>query len=706
MLNSMDLLAKLLANENITVVRAPVKTASFDIVRRQLTLPQWKEMSPAVEEMLMGHEVGHALYTTNDYIRKDESRLLQTYMNVVEDVRIEKKIKNKYPGLRAAFTKAYKELADKDFFDIQNRDINKMLLIDRINLFYKIGYNCGARFSKVEQEFLTKIDRCDTIQDVYNVAKELLEFTREEVEKKRKEMQDSQDGEEGDGMDASLDYDDVLASDEDSDIMEQFEDDQNSSGDGGKKSIGGGSEPTEEDSELESHTDKALQRKLQDLADQSITTFNIEVKIETDNRTIVPYKEVYASMDECYQKMVTQAQTYHNDYYVRLLPNEEEFQSYYTKFMQDSDRVVSYLIKEFEMKKSANRMLRAQTSKSGEIDVRKLFAYKIKNDLFKRVTIVPDAKNHGMVFLLDWSGSMANAINDTVKQVINLAMFCHKAQIPYQVFAFSDSYIKYDDAATIPGAYVQSGALTNDLRMLELFSSKMKKHEFNDMVECMMRKPWQWSRRMTLGGTPLNESLLFLADYLDTFIKANSVEKVSLITLTDGEGTALEVRHNGAKILGGSYYSRGNTIRMNFIDPRTKRQYQMPFQGTQQTKVLLRILKDRYNLVNIGFHVLYMNKREIYNFVRVIYNLDPCNELYEHCDSIRKQVRDNDFAALSNTGFDELYLLSTTKLKTEEGDLQVTKDMNSKQVHKQLLKYLDRKVTSRVLLSRFIKMVA
>ena len=40
-----------------------------------------------------------------------------------------------------------------------------------------------------------------------------------------------------------------------------------------------------------------------------------------------------------------------------------------------------------------------------------LFQDDIKlEDIFKRLSIIPDAKNHGMILLLDWSGSMANVI--------------------------------------------------------------------------------------------------------------------------------------------------------------------------------------------------------------------------------------------------------------------------------------------------------
>ena len=93
MMNSKDLLARLLANENLNVIRANVATASFESITRTLTLPQWKDMTNEIEEMLIGHEVGHALYTTTEHMDKEDFRAIQGYMNVIEDVRIEKKVK-------------------------------------------------------------------------------------------------------------------------------------------------------------------------------------------------------------------------------------------------------------------------------------------------------------------------------------------------------------------------------------------------------------------------------------------------------------------------------------------------------------------------------------------------------------------------------------------------------------------------------------
>ena len=66
-------------------------------------------------------------------------------------------------------------------------------------------------------------------------------------------------------------------------------------------------------------------------------------------------------------------------------------------------KTVNYLVKEFEMKKSATAYRRATTSKTGVIDPMMLSKYKFTDDIFKKLSIVPDAKNHGMIILVDWS---------------------------------------------------------------------------------------------------------------------------------------------------------------------------------------------------------------------------------------------------------------------------------------------------------------
>lgn len=692
--NPIDLLAKLLANENITVVRAPVRTASFDIINRQLNLPTWENMSSDVEMMLVAHEVGHALYTTNDYIKPDESRLLQTYMNVVEDARIEKKIKIKYPGVRTSFTKAYKELLDKDFFEIQGRDVSKLLLIDRINIFYKLGYNAGVKFTKEEYQFIPKIDKCDSIQDVYNVSKEILEYTKEQ-QKKQKEQDNDQDDNKVfiDNKDQG-NHDDI-----DGDIDDSMFDDEDNNRHLGSRGSHGNDNNAMMDKDLESKTDEALRKNLQQHTEE-VAVYNFDAKIKTAERVIISYKEVLSELDDRYKKLVERNYPLHlHQYRVNFMDYIAEDNA---EFLSDSKRVVNYLLKEFEMKKSANRLARATRSKSGELDVKKLFAYQIKEDLFKRVTILPDSKNHGMVFLLDWSGSMYDTIDDTVKQVINLAMFCQRANISYQVLAFSDSYNKDPKWGTSisrseTGENVINGT---SLSLLELFSSNMKMTEFNQMTEFLLSQPWSWASGYSLSGTPLNDALLYMADYLKDWIAKNNVEKVSLITLTDGCSSSLCLEINGT-------YTR-LLKRYNLIDKVTKRQYKLvPGNPGQQTRMLIKLLKDRCNVTTVGFYISTKSKREMFDFIESTCGTTSYDEALRVSTDIRSQIKNKNFAVVSNTSYDEMYVLSSDKLKVStNNELDINKQMNSKQVSKQLVAYLARKVVSRVLLSKFIKMVA
>ena len=56
------------------------------------------------------------------------------------------------------------------------------------------------------------------------------------------------------------------------------------------------------------------------------------------------------------------------------------------EFKNDSKKTVNYMVKEFEMKKSADQYARPATSKTGTLDMGALHTYKFNDDLFKKVT--------------------------------------------------------------------------------------------------------------------------------------------------------------------------------------------------------------------------------------------------------------------------------------------------------------------------------
>ena len=171
-------LARLLATENLIVEHRDTQTAMFDVDRRVLTLPNWDKASDTVFDMLVGHEVGHALFTPNEDWR-DVANCPKDFVNVIEDARIEKLMKRKYPGLRKSFAGGYKELNDMDFFSILDEDLSTFSLIDRINLHFKVGASALIPFSIEEKVFVARTDLAETFEEVLNIAEDVFNFSNQ-----------------------------------------------------------------------------------------------------------------------------------------------------------------------------------------------------------------------------------------------------------------------------------------------------------------------------------------------------------------------------------------------------------------------------------------------------------------------------------------------------------------------------------------------
>ena len=179
--------------------------------------------------------------------------------------------------------------------------------------------------------------------------------------------------------------------------------------------------------------------------------------------------------------------------------------------------------------------------------MKKVYAYKLQDDLFKRVTTLPQGKNHGMIMLVDWSGSMNEVLQDTMKQVINLAMFCNRVQIPYRVFAFTTDYKdprqekleQYQAWREQKRESTDLLANTEGFHLLEFFSDKMTTSEFNSMSRRILDYRFHWNQNYNTGGTPLNEALIYCYNTLGSYIKNKNIEKMTFITLTDGEGGSI-----------------------------------------------------------------------------------------------------------------------------------------------------------------------
>jgi hypothetical protein len=689
----------------------------------------WKEMTPEVEDMLIGHEVGHALYTTDQYLEPiRENPKMMGYMNILEDVRIEKLIKRKYPGLRKYMNEGYKQLNDRDFFEVKSiQNFDELLLIDKINLYFKVGYQCGVTFDADEKDFVNRAERCESVDEVIALAKEIYEYSKEKMEERKKQMaqnnpQDSESEEEEDA-DADPDFGDI---DPDADgDFEEKEDENDKPANSNKSSQD--QTPTEQD--LESKTERAFKNKLDSLADDS--TKYIYWKFDDDfyEEPVIGYRRILSetrTVDEMNADDRYDYYTRHMDA-AQLKAFREQYITDLEKFKTESIRTVNYLVKEFEMKKSAQMYKRAQVSKLGSLDMRKVYAYKLKDDLFKRVTTLPQGKNHGMMMLVDWSGSMNDVLVDTLKQVINLAMFCQRVQIPFRVFAFTSSYNDgMHNRLGLDEYHKWSNGLTNHQRakyerdenmlrttdtfhLLELFSSKMTTSEFNAMTKRVLDYRFTWNDGYSTGGTPLNEAMVWVYNNIGEFAKHNNIEKMTFITLTDGEGSQFQSlgrrrldSHRNEMIDG--RYKRVN-LRHMIRDAVTQKTYELGNDSTTQAEVVLRMIKDRYGVAVVGFHICRNHKRDLINVVRA--NIPNYKgDVYALIEAWRKDFRDNNFASVKNTGRDDLFIIPQSSTKIIEGDLGVAADAKASAIARDFGKYMNVKKTSRILLNRFVELIA
>ena len=189
-LNSKSILARTLATENIKVEHLPTAhTAMFDVANRVLVLPVWENMSDSLYDMFVGHEVGHALFTPcreqdlqhdNPWITDAEriggnvhAPYVMGLFNIIEDVRIERKIKEKFPGLRRDFITGYRELIDRNFFGTKGTDLSTLSFGDRINIHFKGGSEVNVPFTDEEMKFVDTISKVETFDEMIRVGEDL-----------------------------------------------------------------------------------------------------------------------------------------------------------------------------------------------------------------------------------------------------------------------------------------------------------------------------------------------------------------------------------------------------------------------------------------------------------------------------------------------------------------------------------------------------
>src|SRR6056300_1061365 len=496
-------LAKLLATENITVQHDKVSTASFDVKNRILTLPIFKEKSGDVYDMLIAHECSHALFTPYEEWEGITDSELRSYVNVIEDTRIDKLIQAKYPGVVKNYINGFDILEKKNFFGLMGKDVNKdLMIIDKINIRSKSLNRVPFSFSKQDNQWLAKVDKVVTFKDVLNLAKEMLAWQKDQVEQMQKlpefdklsiakvydlaKDEDDFDAEfdTADEQDAKNDFnnfgdqkaDDEKDSEQSGASNKVSNEEENKEEKGGSpEQYGNGANGDGPQKLLKVVTDQAFESKKDELLDEKAKGFTYGKLPEPNLKSIIGYKDFLKSMSD--ERIRHRQYNYDDVKYMTWLKGA------FKQFQKENKKTVMYLVKEFEMKKAATAYKRASTDKTGIIDPLKLPNYKFSDDIFKRLTIVPDGKNHGMMMLLDWSGSMSDTLMNTVEQLLNLVEFVRKVNIPFEVYFFT-SERDYSEETKVKSFDMKEGDwFFESYNLVNCFSHRMTKQEFT--TACM-----------------------------------------------------------------------------------------------------------------------------------------------------------------------------------------------------------------------------
>jgi len=601
-LNELDRLAKLLANENITVRHSTATTAYFDTDKRLLTLPMWKSMSKTLYHMLTLHEVGHALYT--DPVAWKTAILdtpkIKDILNVLEDARIERLIKNKYPGSRYDFRVGYKQLFDQNFFGLADKKISALSLGDRINVHYKLGDHIAVPFSAAEQSIIAEIDALSTINDAVALAKRLLDNDSKEIKTQASDQYEktspSGEGEESSQADSSASASSEGEESSQADSSASSEGEESSQADSSASSEG------EESSQADAITtaDSLTNNIANKMVAYNVHSFDY-ITLDTE----IPLDEYIISYDRILKNFAH--------------PYVCSGVSGYSSLTKKNEQMVNLLASEFERKKAADTYSRIQEAKTGSLNFTKLHAYKLTTDLFRRNAITPSGKNHGLVMFVDLSSSMEGNMKGTLDQLMGLVMFCRRVNIPHTVYGFKTivpaRYTELTDAAYFKDrenrlyknkaarADVRGPMLTPDVSMilLELFSHRMTKTEFRDMTNILCDQfvapsNQLWSKIKTrhsifhMANTPLNSTALLAKPILAAFKASTHVQYLSAVFLTDGEVSADYVMPGS-----NSYFSpTKNLIIQNPITKKNKRHV-----GPYLTNTLIDMLRDDgYNTIS------------------------------------------------------------------------------------------------------------
>jgi len=732
-------LAKLLAKENITVQYGNYKTAWFDIKNRILGIPLWKDMGKDVADLFIGHEVGHALFTPYEGWHDSPEKLEgcpRTYINVIEDARIERHIKDAYVGLVAPMARGYKKLFDDDFFGVdEDLDWDEVKLIDKINLKAKVGAHLEVPMNDEEMVYYNRSMKTETFDEVLDLVRDILAYTKENQQELMTPppmgSQDKTEGQEENDDMSPTGHDDMESQDEQTkDTGNEQQDPIDETDEEGKDSAKGDTSESNDDGndqgnveeqsqpdEDVSITDESFRRKEHTLLDKNEdgtqTLIGNEFSKPVRDAIVTPYADLKKARQIKLDQYNEAVGTYDN--MLSIDEHREEFKQYLKTVKQN----VNFAVKEFEMRKAAFRYTRAQTAKTGSVDVNRLWSYKTNDDIFARVTKLADAKNHGMMMLIDYSGSMSECMTNVMDQLLHLVVFCKTVNIPFDVYGFTNSnprlsQWKYDEdrEESIDHliSQIESEIHHGGLSLPQVIASTLKKSDYEEALfhiylrKILAKKEWGFYERYVLaqqeeyGSTPLNQSLVAAHRMVDNFKRNNNIDNMNFVVISDGDTNGISIVKNQKRDYTLTQTYKGAII--NIMGEHIK------LQDTRKggTQSLLENLQKKFGCTTIGFFLA----ENSHNFK---YKIEDCDEeTYYDSSNMRKYQKEynkNKCVTFKDTlGYNEFYILKSKRLETDAEEFVAAEDASKGQLTTAFKRFSKSKKLNKTLLTNFGKVVA
>ena len=716
-LKEQDLLARLLAKKNIRIHHGEYTTASYDVINCVLCLPLWEDKGKDVYDLLVGHEVGHALFTPVDGITRYQAEMPNLpfdVLNIVEDIRIEKMIQREYPGLGYSFRKGYVKLLADDFFGINNMNLGKLNFTDRLNVHGKIGNLVKVPMSQKELAIFQRCANAETFDDVLAICRDILQMIKAKKSKKAPEPPESaSSGKSQSGSKPEQSKNKTGDSDESnspeeskSKNIEADESDSNSNSSDNSKassttqSQSANDSKTEIEQELKSLTNTAFQENVNKLAyiskpDSQNMTTGVEYFLE-------PTKADVMKLVTGYKEIMQNRASRYPEHYKYLTTKSPGAENHYKLVTARSKKYVNELVTEFTLKRAAFEYSRAKVSNTGVLNCNQLHKYRIDDDIFKSVSILATDKNHGMMMFIDYSSSMGSVLCAMLEHVLNVVSFCRALNIPFEVYGFTNPYNGYDQKNNTNAA---PGEIElKYVSLFQLFSSEMSQSEYNlavkeyciqmyltnrHCVETVQNEAYSGkgpdympskvmsSKQESLSGTPLLETIVAAHTLVKTFRSKHVVQKMNVIVISDGEGNQLNLKNvDNCRLrhLSGMLNGRQvTTKRLNPLSGRPSSNYSVAFSDTYSALIENLRITTKSNV--LGFYIPSSSSREVQNIIHKMVSssggttlADVSNNWTSYEQRHETYLKTNCFSMKNVFGFNEYFILPSSNSGRLEAD--------------------------------------